>query len=184
MKKTLAVGAVVIIAGVVLVALVTMRDVEERAGPVPLHHVGINLSFEERARYHYEIEKARHFFRTGSAKRPFDEAYPHGTFEKKVEERMARSRLLIQRFGVRLSEEDLQGELDRMKRNSRRPDILKAMMDACHNDPAVMRQIIAEPALVDRKLEEIFKAKQEADPSLRSLSFDEWVRDELAASSR
>ena len=72
MRKALVIiGAVVVVAGGVLVALSTMREVEE--GPAgPLHHGDLDLSFEERARYHYEIEKARHIFRTGSAKKPFD----------------------------------------------------------------------------------------------------------------
>lgn len=127
------------------------ESTDEKAGP---------LSFETRLKYHRAQEKARHAFRIGGAKRPFDAAYPPGTFADKVRLQGAKVRLLRDRFGVAVTTRELRKEMNRIDRRSRRKDILQALKEACDNDERIVRGCIAAPIVVERKLREVFQARQ------------------------
>ena len=78
------------------------------------------LSFETRLKYHRAQEKARHAFRTGGAKRPFDATYPPGTFADKVRLQMAKAQVLKEKFDVVIKRGDLLAEMKRINEKSRR----------------------------------------------------------------
>jgi hypothetical protein len=182
-KKALVLGAgIALIAGVTAVVMLWHRP-EKPSSPAQaggLHHGDTDISFGDRVLFYREMQKARDKFRIGVPDTPFDERYPAGTFDKQVEIEVAKGRVLMEKFGVTLTTRDLQDELDRMTRDSRRPDILEAIKNACRNDPEIMRRCIAEPVVVERKLREIFAGLQQKDPSLQKVNYEQWLEKETA----
>jgi len=182
-KKAVVLGVgMVVVVGVTAVVVLWPRS-EKPATPAQvggLYHGDTDISSGDRVLFYREMQKARDKFRTGVPDTPFDERYPAGTFDKHVDMDMAKSRLLIEKYGVRVTARELQDELDRMTRDSRRPDILEAIKNACRNDAEIMRHCIAEPVVVERKLREIFAGLQRADPSPQKVSYEEWLEKETA----
>jgi hypothetical protein len=117
------------------------------------------LSFAERVDGECAVERARYTFVIGAA-RPFDEAYPRSVFEKKVIRELAEEEVLSREFGMRVTEELLLGEYDRIERETRAPDQWEAVKKALGGFRRRVEEIVCRPILVDRALRARFAFDQ------------------------
>ena len=75
---------------------------------------------------------------------------------------------LWQRWGVRLTVQELQSEIDRMARESRDPALLAELFHALEDDGKLIAEVLARPALVDRRLRSLIARDDEVTrPVLR-----------------
>ena len=68
--------------------------------------------------------------------------------------------LLANQFGIEISKEMLQGELDRMARDSKDPRRLKELYASLNNNPTSITECVARPNLVNRLLRNQFSYNQ------------------------
>jgi len=114
-----------------------------------------SLTFEDRVRAQETIERV-YYSHTIGATRSFAEAVPHETVVGKVRTYLAQSAALERVWGVHVSAEMLQQEVERMARGSRLPDRLKELFAALDNDPLLIMECLARPVLVDRMSRRLF----------------------------
>ena len=107
------------------------------------------LSFDERVRAQLALERVAWSHREGT-KAPFETAAPLSTVELKVRRSLSESVALERIWGDTLTAARLRRELDRMARASRLPGRLREIFDALGDDPVLLQEAIARPALVDR----------------------------------
>ncbi|HEX6851987.1 MAG TPA: MopE-related protein [Candidatus Polarisedimenticolaceae bacterium] len=72
----------------------------------------------------------------------------------RVEDYLRKSSALATRWQRPITGEQLQAEMDRMARDSRAPETLRALFEALGNDPARIAETLARPTLVDRLFRE------------------------------
>src|SRR5438552_2037000 len=70
--------------------------------------------------------------------------------ENNVENYLRNSQLLAQYWRQPLTPEQLQAEMERMVRHTRQPEVLREIFAALGNDPYVIAECLARPALADR----------------------------------
>ncbi|MFZ5983648.1 MAG: Kelch repeat-containing protein [Acidobacteriota bacterium] len=75
-----------------------------------------------------------------------------GAAEKRCDDALLKSAACEQVFGIRITAKALQAELDRMVRETQRPDILRSLFEAVDHDAASAAEVIARPLLADRLL--------------------------------
>jgi len=75
--------------------------------------------------------------------------------------------VLANEFGLELSKEMLQGELDRMARDTRDPKRLKELFASLSNNPMSITECVARPNLVNRLLQDQFSNSQSIHGELR-----------------
>jgi Bacterial Ig domain len=83
-------------------------------------------------------------------------AVPPDVVRRKAEDAVLKSVALQRLFGVRLSGEQLQAELDRMAVHSQAPDVLRELLDGLGGDPATAAECLARPLLADRMLRSLY----------------------------
>ena len=118
------------------------------------------LTFAERVRYQRTIEEVywRHRIwpRSGGEnpdpKPSLDAVMSETQLEKKVEDYLRKSQALEDYWQRPITAEQLQAELDRMAQNTKQPEVLKELFDALRNDPFVIAECLARPALAGRLL--------------------------------
>jgi hypothetical protein len=118
------------------------------------------LSFEDRVAYQRAIEEVywRHRIwpmENRRAKPSLDEVMPQATIEKKVRDYLRDSQLLEQYRQKAITPEQLQAEMDRMARDTKQPQMLREIFAALGNDPAVIAECLARPALAERLINEV-----------------------------
>ena len=69
---------------------------------------------------------------------------------------MLKSVALQRVFGVTLSGDQLQAELERMAAHSQAPDVLRELLDALGGDPAKAAECLARPLLADRLIRSLY----------------------------
>jgi hypothetical protein len=72
--------------------------------------------------------------------------------ENKVEDYLRKSQALEDYWQRSLTAEQLQAEMDRMAKHTKQPDVLHELFEALGNDPFVIAECLARPALADRLL--------------------------------
>src|SRR5439155_3826787 len=72
--------------------------------------------------------------------------------EKKVEDYLRKSQALDDYWQRPLTAEQLQAEMDRMAKQTRQPEVLRELFAALGNDPFVIAECVARPALAERLL--------------------------------
>ena len=107
------------------------------------------LSFEQRVRAQARIERIYFRYRIGSPLR-FEEAVPRPALERKVRNYLEQSDALARVWGEPVTGEDLARELERIARDTRRPDRLEEIYRALNHDPVLIQECFARPVLVDR----------------------------------
>ena len=70
--------------------------------------------------------------------------------EKKVENYLRNSQALENYWQKPITPEQLQAEMERMARHSKQPGILRELFAALGNDPYIIAECLARPALADR----------------------------------
>jgi len=114
-----------------------------------------DLSLADRVRAQEEIERVYHAHQIG-ATTPFESAVPRPVLEAKVRLYLRKSVALERIWKVPITAPMLRAEMERMIRRSRTPDRLRELFAALRNDPVVIQECLARPALVDRLARSFF----------------------------
>jgi hypothetical protein len=72
--------------------------------------------------------------------------------EKKVKDYLRNSQALEDYWQRPITAEQLQAEMDRMAKHTKQPEVLRELFEALGNDPFVIAECLARPALVIRLL--------------------------------
>jgi hypothetical protein len=72
--------------------------------------------------------------------------------EKKVKDYLRKSQALENHWQRPIAARQLQAEMDRMAKNTRQPEVLSELFDALGNDPFLIAECLARPALAERLL--------------------------------
>jgi len=108
-----------------------------------------DLTFEDRVGAQEAIERL-YYTHQIDATRPFVEAVPRSVLETKVRTYLRQSLALEAFWSTRITADMLQKELLRMSAGTRMPERLRELFAALGNDPLLMRECLARPALVGR----------------------------------
>jgi N-acetylneuraminic acid mutarotase len=115
------------------------------------------LTFEERVAYQRAIEELYWRYRiwpkeNAGPKPPLDAVMSQAQLEKKVADYLRNSQAVADQWQQPLTAEQLQAEMDRMAKNTRQPEVLREVFEALGNDPFVVAECLAKPALAERLL--------------------------------
>jgi N-acetylneuraminic acid mutarotase len=115
------------------------------------------LTFAERVAYQHAIEDVYWRHRIWPKERPdpkpsLDAVMSQAQLEKKVAEYLRKSQALEDYWQRPLTAEQLQAEMDRMAKRTRQPEVLRELFAALGNDPFVIAECLARPALAERLL--------------------------------
>jgi hypothetical protein len=126
---------------------------------------GRTLSFAERVAYQTAIEdvywRHRIWPNTNPGPKPsLDKVISQADIENKVTEYLRNSQALEDHWQRPITAEQLQAELDRMAQHTRRPEVLRELFEALGNDPFVIAECLARPALAERSLTDLYAHDQ------------------------
>src|SRR6266436_1915286 len=115
------------------------------------------LTFADRVAYQRAIEEVYWRHRIWPKERPdpkpsLDEIIPPTQLEKKVMDSLRNSQALENYWQRPLTAEQLQAEMERMAQHTRQPEVLRELFKALGNDPFVIAECLARPALAERTL--------------------------------
>jgi N-acetylneuraminic acid mutarotase len=116
------------------------------------------LTFEERVSYQRAIEEVywRHrIWPRNRGERPdpkpsLDAVMSQAQLEKKVADYLRNSQALEGYWQRPITAEQLQAEMDRMAKHTRQSEMLQELFEALGNDPFVIAECLARPALAER----------------------------------
>src|SRR5262245_31932345 len=108
-----------------------------------------DLTFEDRFRAQEAIERVYYSHQEG-ARKAFEVAMPREAIEKKVTTYLKRSAALERYWHTPVTADMLSREAERQGRASRMPERLRELYAALGNDPFLIQECLARPALVDR----------------------------------
>src|SRR5205807_2157679 len=105
-----------------------------------------------------------------------DEMMPPEQLEKKVEDYLRNSQALADYWQRPISAQQLQAEMERMAQHTKQPEVLRELFEALGNDPFVIAECLARPALSERLLTNFYshderlhgELKQRAEAELRT----------------
>jgi len=115
------------------------------------------LTFAERVAYQRAIEEVYWRHRSWPKERPdpkpsFDVIMSRAQLEKKVADYLRNSQALEDNWQRPLTAEQLQAEMDRMAKHTRQREVLQELFEALGDDPFVVAECLARPALAERLL--------------------------------
>src|SRR5438094_7491260 len=115
------------------------------------------LTFADRVAYQRAIEEVYWRHRIWPKENPdpkpsLDAVMSQEQLEKKVEDYLRKSQALEDYWQRPITAEQLQAEMDRMAKHTRQPEVLRELFEALGNDPFVIAECLARPALADRLL--------------------------------
>ena len=113
------------------------------------------LSFDERVDARAAIARV-YYSHQIEASRPFDEAVPRPVLERMVREELKRSAALDVVWHAPVTAEALRAEMERIARSTRLPERLLEVYHALGDDPFLVQECLARPALVTRLARERF----------------------------
>jgi N-acetylneuraminic acid mutarotase len=128
------------------------------------------LSFEDRVACQRAIERV-HFAHQIGAPGTFEAAVPRALLEQKVGTFLRESAALETLWRTRVTAGMLEQEMERMARGTRLPERLRELFSALDNDPFLVQECLARPALVERLTRNLYAsdarfhagARQEAE---------------------
>ena len=120
-------------------------------------HQSRSLSFADRVAYQRAIEDVYWRHRIWPKKRPdpkpsLDEVMSQEQIEQKVEVYLRNSQLLADQWQRPITPQQLQAEMDRMAKNTKQSEVLRELFEALGNDPFIIAECLARPALAERLL--------------------------------
>ena len=86
--------------------------------------------------------------------------YAQAQFEKKVEDYLRDSQALEDYWKEPLRAEQLQAEMERMAQHTKKPEVLRELFEALGNNPFVIAECLARPALSERLLRNLYPFKE------------------------
>jgi N-acetylneuraminic acid mutarotase len=115
------------------------------------------LTFAERVAYQRAIEEVYWRHRIWPKERPdakpsLDKVMSQAQIEKKVEDYLRKSQALEDYWQRPITAEQLQAEMDRMAKQTKQPEVLHELFEALGNDPFLIAECLARPALAERLL--------------------------------
>jgi N-acetylneuraminic acid mutarotase len=115
------------------------------------------LSFGERVVYQRAVEEVYWRHRIWPKERPdpkpsLDAVMSQAQLEKKVADYLRNSQALEDHWQRPITAEQLQGEMDRMAKHTKQPEVLRELFEALGNDAFVIAECLARPALAERLL--------------------------------
>jgi N-acetylneuraminic acid mutarotase len=113
------------------------------------------LSFQGRVDAQAAIERVYYAHQLGATK-PFEQAVPTSVLEDKVRKYIDQTDALSVYWKTAVTDAMLQRELERMAADSMMPERLVEMYAALGNDPVLVKECLARPALVDRLTQNFF----------------------------
>src|SRR6266404_2782880 len=113
------------------------------------------LMFAERVAYQRAIEEVywRHRIwpkENANPKPPLDAVMSQTQMENEVADYLRNSQALEDYWQRLISAEQLQAEMDRMAKHTRQPEVLQELFQALDNNPFVISECLARPALAER----------------------------------
>jgi len=119
------------------------------------------LDFEERVAAQRAIEAVYWKHRdwpegNSSAKPALSEVMSDEALRRKVADALEKSKALEAVWARPVTATQLQAEMERMARESRRPDRLRELFDALGNDPLVIAETLVREKLVERRLADLY----------------------------
>jgi N-acetylneuraminic acid mutarotase len=135
-------------------------------------HQRTTLTFTDRVAYQRAIEEVYWHHRIWPKQRPdpkpsLDEVMPSAQLEKKVAEYLRNSQALEDYWQEPLSAERLQAEMERMAQHTKQPEVLHELFEALGNDPFVIAECLARPALSERLVTNFYAHDQRFHGELR-----------------
>jgi N-acetylneuraminic acid mutarotase len=130
------------------------------------------LTFVERIGYQRAIEEVYWRHRVWPKERPdpkpsLDVLISQGQLEKKVAEYLRKSQALEDYWRRPITAEQLQVEMDRMAKHTKQPEVLRELFEVLGNDPFVIAECLARPALAERLLTNWYAYDQRIHGQLR-----------------
>jgi hypothetical protein len=148
------------------------------------------LTFEERVSYQRAIEEVywRHRIwpKENSNPKPLlDAVMSQAQLEKKVKDYLRNSQALEDYWQRPITAEQLQAEMDRMSEHTKQPEVLQELFETLGNDPFVIAECLARPALAERLLTDWYaydhrihgELKQRAEAELQTHNSIEAMRE-------
>jgi hypothetical protein len=113
------------------------------------------LSFAERVSYQRAIQDVYWRHRIWPKENPnpkpsLDAVMSQAQLEKKVDDYLLNSQAVEDYYKEPLSAEQLQGEMERMARHTKQPEVLRELFEALGNDAFVIAECLARPVLSER----------------------------------
>jgi N-acetylneuraminic acid mutarotase len=133
------------------------------------------LTFSDRVAYQRVIEEVYWRHRIWPKENPdpkpsLDAVMSQAQLESKVEDYLRKSQALEGYWQRPITAEQLQDEMDRMAENTQQPEVLHELFDALGNDPFVIAECLARPALAER-----FVTHQALEQTQTSQTYDRIV---------
>jgi N-acetylneuraminic acid mutarotase len=115
------------------------------------------VTFAERVAYQRAIEEVYWRHRIWPEERPdpkpsLDAVLPQAQLEKRVADYLRKSQALEDYWQRPITGEQLQAEMDRMAQHTKQPEVLHELFEALGNDPFLIAECLARPALAERLL--------------------------------
>ena len=115
------------------------------------------LTFAERVAYQRAIEDVYWRHRIWPKERPdpklsLDAVMSQAQLERTVTDYLRKSQALEDYWQRPITAAQLQAEMDRMAKHTKQPEVLRELFEALGNDPFVIAECLARPALADRFL--------------------------------
>jgi N-acetylneuraminic acid mutarotase len=108
-----------------------------------------SLTFEDRVKAQEAIERVYYAHRIGTTE-AFEKAVPRAVLESKVRKYLEQTEALAVYWKTTVTDEMLQGELQRMAAGTRMPERLLELYSALGNDTFLIKECLGRATLVDR----------------------------------
>jgi N-acetylneuraminic acid mutarotase len=130
------------------------------------------LTLADRVAYQRAIEEVYWRHRIWPKERPdpkpsLDQVMPTTQLEKKVEDYLRNSEALEDYWQKPISAEQLQAEMERMAQHTKQPEVLRELFEALGNDPFLIAECLARPALSERLVTNFYARDQRFHGELR-----------------
>jgi|GEM_PF-556813 len=129
----------------------------------PQEHGPVALAYEERVQAQEAIERVFYNHRIWPAENPgnkpaFEEGVSRADIEGRVKLALQESAALQEYWNSPITTRQMQDEIVRMVRDSKSPEMLQELFDALNNNPTLIAECLARPALADRLAHEKYSA--------------------------
>ncbi len=116
---------------------------------------GRTLTFAERIAYQRAIEEVYWRHRiwpkvNPGPKPPLDAVISQAQLKDKVEDYLRKSQLVADHRRRPIIASELQAEMDRIATHTKQPEVMRELFEALGNDPFVIAECLARPALAER----------------------------------
>jgi len=137
-----------------------------------------HLTFDERVEAQRAIEEVywRHRIwpkENPAPKPPLSDVLSEEALRARVDDILAKSVALDEFWGRPITDEQLQAEMERMARDTRRPNLLRELFAALGHDPLLVAECLARPLLVDRLIHGWYSRDPRLHRKLRATAEEE-----------